>query len=150
MFSWLPVFLFLVMFILLFLSLLCHCFKVMICMYVCYMLFTKYSILNTQLSSAVASLLDWAFAYVYSTLDVTHSFAQFLCDSWVSCSCFPWLIIDAKTFHNSRTTDLGRVMVHCHAMLPTTIDTDWPTGRVSQSILISFSVSNWAVWRSWE
>ena len=34
-----------------FLSLLCHCFKVMICMYVCYMLFNKYSILNT-LSSA--------------------------------------------------------------------------------------------------
>ena len=29
-------------FILLFLSLLCHCFKVMICMYVCYMLFNKY------------------------------------------------------------------------------------------------------------
>jgi len=27
--------------------LLCHCFKVMICMYVCYMLFNKYSILNT-------------------------------------------------------------------------------------------------------
>ena len=31
------------MFILLFRSLLCHCFKVMICMYVCYMLFNKYS-----------------------------------------------------------------------------------------------------------
>ena len=30
-------------FILLFLSLLCHCFKVMICMYVCYTLFNKYS-----------------------------------------------------------------------------------------------------------
>ena len=34
-------------FILLFLSLLCHCFKVMICMYVCYMLFNEYS--NTQM-----------------------------------------------------------------------------------------------------
>jgi len=27
---------------------LCHCFKVMICMYVCYMLFNKYSILNIR------------------------------------------------------------------------------------------------------
>jgi len=36
-------------FILLFLSLLCNCFKVMICMYVCYMLFNKYSILNTKI-----------------------------------------------------------------------------------------------------
>jgi len=33
-------------FILSFLSLLCHCSKVMICMYVCYMLFNKYSVLN--------------------------------------------------------------------------------------------------------
>ena len=35
-------------YILLFLSLLCHCSKVLICMYVCYVLFNKYSILNTH------------------------------------------------------------------------------------------------------
>jgi len=49
MFSWLPVFIFYVLvFILPFLPLLCHCFYVMICMYVCYMLFNKYSILNNN------------------------------------------------------------------------------------------------------
>ena len=37
-------FTYVLVFILLFLSLLYHCFKVMICMYVCYMLFNKYSI----------------------------------------------------------------------------------------------------------
>ena len=51
MFSWLTVFYIffthVLVFILLFLSLLCHCFKVMICMYVCYMLFNKYS--DTQM-----------------------------------------------------------------------------------------------------
>ena len=49
MFSSLPVFLLffthVLVFILLFLSLLCHCFKVMICMYVCYTLFNKYSVI---------------------------------------------------------------------------------------------------------
>ena len=48
MFSSLPVFFkiftHVLVFILFFLSLLCHCFKVMICMYVYYMLFNKYSI----------------------------------------------------------------------------------------------------------
>ena len=61
MFSSLPVFLFftrVLVFILLFLSLLCHCFKVMICMYVCYMLFNK----NTQnivcLNSLISDVID--------------------------------------------------------------------------------------------
>jgi len=51
MFSSLPVFFIfthVLVFILLFLSLLCHCFKVMICMYVCYMLFNKYSIYSSM------------------------------------------------------------------------------------------------------
>jgi len=40
-----------------FLSLLCHCFKVMICMYVCYMLFNKYSILNIVVSTDTMEIM---------------------------------------------------------------------------------------------
>jgi len=49
-------------FILLFLSLLCHCFKVMICMYVCCMLFNKYSkytVLRFLLGIVEANLLNY-------------------------------------------------------------------------------------------
>ena len=63
MFSWLPVCFFYIfthvlVFILLFLSLLCHCLKVMICTYVCYMSFNKYSILNSAIGRL--TLTSWA------------------------------------------------------------------------------------------
>ena len=81
MFSSLPVFFIffthVLVFILLFLSLLCHCFKVMICMYVCYMLFNKYSSSSTNylhlLSVASALLLVCIFLMMILTMLMRNS-----------------------------------------------------------------------------
>ena len=48
------------MFILLFLSLLCHCFNVMICMYVCcILLFNIYSILNIKILAVFTACVEF-------------------------------------------------------------------------------------------
>jgi len=53
--------------------LLCHCFKVMICMYVCYMLFNKYSVLNTTTTSFVDNAIDLPWRNFLSPEFVTKS-----------------------------------------------------------------------------